>query len=706
MKKVGLYYLIPLFCVLFLQTLSASPFVKECKSRESPIIGNKERRLFQAPEIISLSVVEKSGNVFINWIPVKDTLNSFECYEIFSSTIFSGPYSLVDSNAIIYFFSHTVKSSNAQNQRLFFYLRARYNLNGIHYSANSDTLGTLLLNAVDQGNGTVLLSWNDVYDPHLNPSEGYYHIWRGVNYPPLEIDLIDSTSSNTYVDTINLCEANMGYWVNYTTGYGSNQRGVYIKDVTAPAAPVIDSVSVDAASKYSVIGWEVSGSFDTEGYIVYEQINNVWLPIDTIYGADKTFYENKLSSWSNPNIASLSYCVAAFDSCLNTSPLSEYHQSIYLTSQYNVCANMLRLHWNQYIHMNQKVKEYRIYGSENKAAYTLWGVVSPDSLSFTYTNINPNSFYTYYVQAVSNNSVFTSSSNKDTLSDYSLPQPQFVYLTHASVKNNSYVEIKAIVDTSAYVSKCNIFRADNISGPFVKIGNTMPALSSNSFVYNDLTANVNEKSYYYKLSLTDSCGYESVTSNIARTIWLNVIAKSNLTNELNWNEYAEWLGTVDGYDVYRKIDEEWDSNPIVTLPAGSVSYIDDVSNFNLLGGKFTYYVKAFEGNLNPYLIADTARSNEVVAIQIPRFYIPNAFCPKGINKIFIPINVYMDSENYLFTIYNRWGIMVFQTNNKNEGWDGSYQNNPAPIGAYVYTIQYKNKQGEIIEKNGTVTLIR
>ncbi|HQI46635.1 MAG TPA: hypothetical protein PLC59_11325, partial [Bacteroidales bacterium] len=163
MKKVGLYYLIPLFCVLFLQTLSASPFVKECKSRESPIIGNKERRLFQAPEIISLSVVEKSGNVFINWIPVKDTLNSFECYEIFSSPQFSGPYSLVDSNAIIYFNSHTVKSSNAQNQRLFFYLRARYNLNGIHYSANSDTLGTLLLNAVDQGNGTVLLSWNDVY---------------------------------------------------------------------------------------------------------------------------------------------------------------------------------------------------------------------------------------------------------------------------------------------------------------------------------------------------------------------------------------------------------------------------------------------------------------------------------------------------------------------------------------------------------------
>ena len=97
----------------------------------------------------------------------------------------------------------------------------------------------------------------------------------------------------------------------------------------------------------------------------------------------------------------------------------------------------------------------------------------------------------------------------------------------------------------------------------------------------------------------------------------------------------------------------------------------------------------------------------VKVYQGSTFYIPNAFTPNGdgINDIFRVIAPGIKQISY-FKIYNRWGKLMFETNNANYGWDGKYSGLPQPTAVYVWIIKGIDVTGKIIELKGTVTLIR
>ena len=90
-------------------------------------------------------------------------------------------------------------------------------------------------------------------------------------------------------------------------------------------------------------------------------------------------------------------------------------------------------------------------------------------------------------------------------------------------------------------------------------------------------------------------------------------------------------------------------------------------------------------------------------------YIPNAFSPNGdgVNDVFTAIG-YNVTEFHMM-IYNRWGEMVFQTDDMSDGWNGRFEAKDCEIGAYVYQISYAGELNGIISSGsykGNVTLIR
>ena len=86
--------------------------------------------------------------------------------------------------------------------------------------------------------------------------------------------------------------------------------------------------------------------------------------------------------------------------------------------------------------------------------------------------------------------------------------------------------------------------------------------------------------------------------------------------------------------------------------------------------------------------------------------VPNAFSPgTGTNNTFKIIKRGIANLNY-FRIFNRWGNLVFETKNIDEGWDGSWKGEPQPFGVYVYDIQAVTSTGKIFNKSGNVTVIR
>lgn len=89
-------------------------------------------------------------------------------------------------------------------------------------------------------------------------------------------------------------------------------------------------------------------------------------------------------------------------------------------------------------------------------------------------------------------------------------------------------------------------------------------------------------------------------------------------------------------------------------------------------------------------------------------FTPSAFTPNkdGLNDDFKPFTKCF-AKDYRFTIFNRYGNVVFSSNELNKGWNGNLKNLPAPTGVYVWMLEYQNPNNkQFIRKQGTVTLIR
>jgi len=69
---------------------------------------------------------------------------------------------------------------------------------------------------------------------------------------------------------------------------------------------------------------------------------------------------------------------------------------------------------------------------------------------------------------------------------------------------------------------------------------------------------------------------------------------------------------------------------------------------------------------------------------------PNAFTPNGdeLNDVFRPV-LQCPAESYSLKIFNRWGQMIFETNEPSEGWDGTKNGKIVEHGTYAWTIYYK-----------------
>ena len=93
-----------------------------------------------------------------------------------------------------------------------------------------------------------------------------------------------------------------------------------------------------------------------------------------------------------------------------------------------------------------------------------------------------------------------------------------------------------------------------------------------------------------------------------------------------------------------------------------------------------------------------------------RYFLPNAFTPNSDSKndIYLGEGLMDGATNFEMTIWNRWGEMVFKTNDPQEGWNGRKLNNgkESPNGVYIVLVSYNEPRGDLIELKGYATLIR
>ncbi len=227
---------------------------------------------------------------------------------------------------------------------------------------------------------------------------------------------------------------------------------------------------------------------------------------------------------------------------------------------------------------------------------------------------------------------------------------------------------------------------------FNKVTSTAPG----TYAFTDQLTDVSSHSYIYRVKTIDSCNYESPYSNIGKTILLQV-DESGEYPWLFWTEYKDWSSGIDYYrlDVNDYRQSKW----VEIEKLHTLDYLDTRTRLNQ--AKYCYQITAIRNGDGL-----ESRSNTVCAKTPLNVQVPNAFSPNGDGKndTFLVSGTHI--LEFTLRIYDRWGELLFESNDVTRGWDGTFKGEPVPAGVYYYFIDARGTLYQKKRFQGTLTLIR
>jgi gliding motility-associated-like protein len=140
---------------------------------------------------------------------------------------------------------------------------------------------------------------------------------------------------------------------------------------------------------------------------------------------------------------------------------------------------------------------------------------------------------------------------------------------------------------------------------------------------------------------------------------------------------------------------------IWTFGDGDSSSLENPGHIFNVTGAFTVCLSA----INDSGCADDT-CTQVQALIRPLVDVPSAFTP---GKFGVNGNIRVAGfgiQQIHWSIYNRWGQMVYESDNLKSSWDGTYKGKLQPMDVYTYTLDVTFSDGKKARKTGDITLLR
>jgi hypothetical protein len=214
---------------------------------------------------------------------------------------------------------------------------------GYGFAGGTDT-ATIVLNIINSAPPVISLQSN-VNSTRVCPNTSFtFTASGGINYEFNVAGINQGSTSNSAINYVATGNFNV-----YVTGYDSNNchststtLNYQVYSNPAPPQPSICMVTVDSLSTHNIIYWDKTGFTYVDSFRIYrEDVTNVYSHIGSVAFNDTSEYHDYAA---NPNVTTKRYKLSAIDSCGNESPLSNYHNTIYVTSSGNGQYN-----WNLYV---------------------------------------------------------------------------------------------------------------------------------------------------------------------------------------------------------------------------------------------------------------------------------------------------------------------------------------------------------------------
>ncbi len=186
--------------------------------------------------------------------------------------------------------------------------------------------------------------------------------------------------------------------------------------------------------------------------------------------------------------------------------------------------------------------------------------------------------------------------------------------------------------------------------------------------------------------------------------------------------FGEFFGEVEikdgcfGFDTIRidslsEVQLKLISDTLLCEPEIYIEPITADAKFNYLWNDGISAPDRIVNEPGRYVLTATGRCGQVsdtinIESCLCEMEFPNVFTPNGdgINDAFAPLEK-CSVEQFLISVYNRWGLKVFESKDIDKLWDGSFKNRSCSSGVYFWEAQYLTGNDEVEVKKGHVTLI-
>ncbi|MBR4197225.1 MAG: gliding motility-associated C-terminal domain-containing protein [Bacteroidales bacterium] len=513
---------------------------------------------------------------------------------------------------------------------------------------------------------------------------------------------IGTTQQTNYQDTIrsSICNDTIYYKIRVLHTYpninlimhsSSAPSGAWFTDPYPTTPCTLDVVTVDTATQNIILSWQASPDPDIMGYFICQ--GSPCMALDTVWGQYNTTYTCTTRSRDSIN----AFRLYAFDSCFSASALTDPYNNVVLQMQSQHCSREIAFSWNEYINMPGGVGQYTLFLKYDNAPYRAVATEPSSSRSLSYTIPAGVRQVKAYLQISSNGNTRRALSNIKTFDMMTVDTADFIYTLGVSVSENcDALQLRFLTDTHFAATGYNIYRRSDV-GSFQMI-RTIPPSTNPTLDVVDNDVDLSAHRYTYYISVWDECELIEKMSNRARQIYATISSNEG-TNTISWNPY-DGAGNLVSYNLLRKTEGEPSWTPVATTQSCTLE--DNTTQY----GRVWYRVEA--EYINPQSGHRCFALSQIVEYHgEPTVWVPNIFTPgRDNNNRFLPKTMFVKDHEYTMRIYNRFGLLVFETNDINEAWDGRYKGKIVPSASYVYIIQYLGDDNYSNIIKGTVTVLK
>lgn len=240
---------------------------------------------------------------------------------------------------------------------------------------------------------------------------------------------------------------------------------------------------------------------------------------------------------------------------------------------------------------------------------------------------------------------------------------------------------------------------EEVATTYIDFGN-----NTNVILYNGQdTSVVYDLSATYTLQVINTSIYGCVYDTVL-VDFLTVTPDVKANFYLGGNPGTIFETTMTGHDLSSEEVVQWEWISPFSIPSYSTVQQPKFVFPENVEGRYpvTLIVTSFYG------CTDTITIDAIIQ-DVVLFYVPNTFTPDGDEfnqswKLFMKGG---DVYGFNLKVFNRWGEIVWETNDASIGWDGMYNGKPVQQGMYTWRASIKNLNDDgRTEYNGTVNLLR